>query len=75
MPHLALLIPKAVTDSDRLKEVSVIPQGGMTDYQFGEKNQKNLENSSLKGNLQTISLILCIDIFIFFSIAQLFANW
>lgn len=40
MPHLALPIPKAVTDSDRLGEVSVIPQGGITDYQFGEKKSK-----------------------------------
>jgi len=37
MPHLALLSPKAVIDRDGLEEVSVSPQGGITDYQFGEK--------------------------------------
>lgn len=49
MPHLALLIPKAVTDSDGLREVSVIPQGGMTDYQFGEKKSKEFGELFFEG--------------------------
>lgn len=56
----SIVIPEAVIDSDRLEEVSVTLQGGITDDQFGGKKksnntrklQKYSENFPLKENLQ-----------------------